>query len=112
MAQLSDTRRQIEAPFMNEFWKLRKEYGEPEDREAYWAYLISGYKDSQGEHKGYLIELSEKHERDPFTDNLLLAFVDDIDGRFNGKSAGEITLNFFNLLRTKRGLPKVAEVKT
>ena len=105
MAQISDTRRQLESSFMNEYWKLRKEIGQPEDRQEYWDEMYDK-----------LNQLWEKFDKDDYITNILLACFDDLEQRsshdvggkfYHGKDA---SLKFLNEIRKKKGLPMLQEV--
>lgn len=100
MAQIGETRKSIEAPFMNDYWRFRKEKSTPEDRTDYWDDVVKS-----------LTDLSEKYGMDPYIDTILLACVDDIEFRSKAKVNGDLTLQFLNEIRKMRGLPKVGVLK-
>lgn len=100
MAAISDKRKEIESRFMSDYWKIRKEKSTPEDRTDYWEDVVKS-----------LTDLSEKYDRDPYIDTILLACVDDIEFRSKAKTNGDLTLQFLNEIRKMRGLPKVGVLK-
>ena len=106
MAQIGETRRAIETPFMNDYWRVRKEIGQPEDRQEYWD-----------EVNQKLTDLSERYGNDEYVDCVLLACVYDLGKRSSYESRGnmhdeDLTLTFLNKLRKKQGLKPLTEVTT
>lgn len=108
MAQISEARKTIESPFMQEYWKLRKEYGEPEDRNDFWSELV---ENRPGHKQGVVYEIAEKYGNDPYVECILLAFIDDLDARQSKWEPGKLTLSFMNELRRRRNLPKVGVIE-
>lgn len=108
MAQISDEQKSIKSAFMSDYWKLIKQYGEPEESNEYWTELVESRKDRK---RGVIYEIAEKYDNDPFVECLLLAFIDDVEARQRRWEAGRVTLNFVNELRRRRGLPKLGVIK-
>ena len=107
MAQLGDTRKNMESAFMNEYWKVRKEIGQPEDRNEYWNEVLE-----------ILADIGDRYNRDDYIVNVLIACADDLEQRssevtgakfYKGKDA---TLMFFNEIRKRKGLPPVGVIQT
>ena len=99
-AAISDARKAIETPFMNDFWALRKAMGEPEDRQEYWSELMNSAN-----------SLAEKYNRDPYIVVMLLGCIEDLEKRCPGSERkGDMALKFLNDQRAKQGLPKVGVV--
>ena len=107
MAQLGDTRKNMESAFMNEYWRVRKEIGQPEDRQEYWSEI-----------NNRLTEIWDRYNRDDYISNVLMACIDDLEQRssyetgakfYKGKDA---TLMFFNEIRKRKGLPPVGVIQT
>lgn len=104
MSQISDQRKQIESQFMKDCWELRKQIATPEERQDYWKEVMNS-----------MVALSKKYGEDELFNNILLAYLNDIEEHSPINSRvrreGSASLALFNYFRKKRNLPPV-EVKT
>ena len=107
MAQITENRKKIESAFMQAYWKFRKEYGDPEDNEAYWISFCEA-ADEIGKQFGF----------DPYIVSVIVCCAEDLDRQAHERFGyqrmpgdGDLSLKVFNHLRRKRGLPMVAVVK-
>ena len=87
----------MESHFMNAFWTLRKEIGEPESRQDYWDDAVPKIE-----------ALAQKYD-DFFCRNMALLILFDLELRSGMREHSDArdSLYMYNRWRELKGLPKV-----